>query len=213
MKPKPSRESGREKPKPSQGLRCAVSVWFGLGLLLAAGCGNEPPKIRLAAISNGAAGPTMLFEGFHMVATRGNKLEWEFYARAAQVYEKIRVAKAQDIRVVYWRNNEVVSTLTARRGVIQTDNNNLRAEDNVEMISKEGVRLLTERLQWDQVRQKIYTDLPVRVERKGSILTGVGLETDSELKQLDVLSHVKINVPSVKELRKTLKPPEKAGHP
>jgi len=177
------------------------------------GCSQEPPAVRLAPITGGNEEPTMLFEGFRMVSTNCQTVEWEFQARAAQIYEKISLAKAQDINIKYWRDNKVVSTLTAKRGLIQTDTNNMRAEENVVMVSHEGVRLYTERLYWNHQQKKIYTDLPVRVEREGSILTGVGLEADSELKQIEVLSDVKIKVRSLEELERPAKSPEKEKNP
>ncbi len=177
---------------------------------LLSGCTQDPPTIRLAPISGGSEEPTMLFEGFRMVSTNAQNVEWEFKARAAQIYEKINLAKAQDIEVLYWRQGKVISTLTAKRGVIQTDTNDMRAEKNVVMVSHEGVCLYTERLNWDHTKDKIYTDLPVRVVREGNVLTGVGLETDSELKHIEVLSDVKIKVRSLKELEEQNKAVEKA---
>jgi LPS export ABC transporter protein LptC len=179
---------------------------------LFAGCTEEPPAVRLAPITGGEEAPTMLFEGFRMTSTRNAAVEWEFSARAAQIYEKIHLAKTQDVKVTYWQKGKTVSTLTAKRGVINTENNDMRAEEQVEMFSAEGVRLTTERLDWNHQQQRLQTDLPVRVERRNSVLTGVGLEADSELKHINILANVKITVPSMNELE--MEPsPEKGGQP
>jgi len=167
---------------------------------LLGGCAEEPPAVRLAPITGGAEEPTMLFEGFRMTSTRDAAVEWEFAARSAQIYEKIHLAKAQDIKMIYWQKGKAVSTLTAHRGIINTENNDMRAEEQVEMISAEGVRLTTERLDWNHQLQRLRTDLPVRVERRNSVLTGVGLEADSELKHVNVLADVKITIPSLDDL-------------
>lgn len=177
-----------------------------------AGCTEEPPAVRLAPITGGVEEPTMLFEGFHMTSTRDAAVEWEFAARAAQIYEKVHLAKAQDIKITYWRKGKVASTLTARRGVINTENNDMRAEDQVEMVSSEGARLTTERLDWNHQQQRLRTDLAVRVERRNSVLTGVGMEADSELKHINVLADVKITVPSLNDLE-TAPAPDQGGRP
>lgn len=179
---------------------CGVLLFLCVSGGMLAGCGEEPPAVRLAPITGGDQEPTMLFEGFHMVSTHAQEVEWEFYARAAQIYEKNHLAKAQDIKVVYWRDGKIVSTLTARRGIIRTDNNDMRAEEDVVLVSHEGVKLYTERLNWNQEGEKLYTDLPVKIVRQGSVLTGVGLEADSELKHVNVLADVNIRVKSLKEL-------------
>lgn len=162
------------------------------------GCGQEQPSVRLL---NSAVEPSLLFEGFHMVSTQQGEREWDFYARAAQVFERENMARAQDIKVDYWRKGKVTSTLTARRGFLRTDTRFIRAEKEVVMVSEEGAVLRTELLQWDNAKSRIYTDQPVTVEREGSILTGVGLEADSELKHIEVLSQVNIRVKSLKTLR------------
>jgi len=148
----------------------------------------------------------LLFEGFRMTSTQGDRKEWVFTARAAQVYERENMAKAQDIRVVYWRDQKPISSLTAKRGFIRTDTNDLRAEGQVVMVSEDGVVLHTEKLQWDNRLGRVFTDQPVLVERGDNILTGVGLEADSALKYLEILSNVNIKVRSIKSLKPALKP-------
>lgn len=180
---------------PGNGCRAFVgALLLVLGLL--SGCSQEPPTIRLTG--NGSE-PTLLFEGFHMVSTQKGEREWDFYARAAQIFEREELARAQDIKIVYWRGGRAVSTLTARRGFLQTETRQIRAEQDVVMVSDQGV-LRTEMLQWDNAKGLITTDRAVTVERGEDVLTGVGLEADSELKHVEVLSQVRIRVRSARSL-------------
>lgn len=180
---------------PGNGCRASAGALL-LVLGLGAGCSQELPSIRLTG--NGSE-PTLLFEGFHMVSTQKGEREWDFYARAAQIFEREELARAQDIKVVYWREGRAVSTLTARRGFLQTETRRIRAEQDVVMVSDQGV-LRTEMLQWDNVKGLITTDQAVTVERGQDVLTGVGLEADSELKHVEVLSQVRIRVRSTRAL-------------
>jgi LPS export ABC transporter protein LptC len=178
--------------------------WLAFLLLLwlpLSGCTPSRPATSLNRLPAAAQQPTLMFEGFKMTSMRGLEKEWDFTARAAQVFERENTARAQDIRVVYWRQGKEASTLTAKRGFIQTETRDLRAENQVVMVSQEGVVLRTERLSYDHVHGELTTDLPVRVEREGSVLTGVGLRADSGLKRVNILSDVKINVPSIKSLK------------
>ena len=93
----------------------------------------------------------------------------------------------------------MVSTLTACHGFLSTDSKDIRAEENVIMVSEEGTTLRTERLDWNQKAGLIKTDLPVTVERAQDILTGIGLEADRELKNIKILADVKIRVRSVRD--------------
>ena len=148
-----------------------------------------------------------------MVSTRGAVREWDFTARAAQIFEKNNTARAQDIKIIYWRNGKPVSMLTARRGFIRTDTRDTRAEKDVVMVSSEGVVLRTELLHWDNSKGRLYTDQPVTIERGNSVMTGVGLEADQELKHVEVLSHVQIKVRSIKELKDSLAKPTAVTRP
>jgi LPS export ABC transporter protein LptC len=114
---------------------------------------------------------------------------------------------------LYFQAGKNTSTLTARRGFIKTDTNDMRAEDHVVMVSQEGVVLKTEKLIWNHQSGKLYTDLPVEVDREGSILVGRGLRADSELKHIEILADVQIKVRSLKDLNRTLSSPLPAGTP
>lgn len=169
-------------------------------LLVLGGCTREPPPVHLDPIMQGEQAPTFFFERFRMVSTRAGETEWEFEARTAQIYEQKHAARARDIKVIYWRKGRVVSTLTALHGFLKTDNKDIRAEENVVMVSEDGTTLRTERLDWNQKAGLIKTDLAVTVERAQDILTGIGLEADKELKNIKILADVKIKVRSVRDL-------------
>lgn len=186
------------RPNNRSGIRL---IFWSLMVIVLVGCAQEPPAIRLAAISGSDQDPTILFEGFKMVSSKEQKPLWVFHAQSAQIYEKINLAKAQHIKITYLKEGREQSSLTAKRGQLNTKTNQMVAEENVIMISKDGVVLKTEKLNWDQEREKIYTDQPVRVEKADSILTGIGLETDSDLKHIQILDKVKIKVKSMKELK------------
>ena len=187
---------------------------LGIGVLFLAGCAAEPqPNINLAPAVGSAEEPNLMFEGFRMVSTRGAQREYDFIARAAQIFEHDNMARAQDIKIVYWRQGKIASTLTARRGFVNTVTQDMRAEQQVVMVSEEGAVLRTEKLHWNHKQGRIFTDLPVTVERGTSVMTGVGLQADSELKHIEILSRVNIRVRSLKELKLDLATPTPGKRP
>lgn len=141
-----------------------------------------------------------------MVSMQGGEREWDFYARAAQVFERDNLARAQSIQVIYWRGGKTVSTLTAQRGFFRTDTRFIRAEQDVVMVSEEGAVLRTELLEWDNAQGKIFTDHPVTIERGDSVLSGVGMEADSGLRHINILAKVNLNVRSLKDLKPDARP-------
>jgi LPS export ABC transporter protein LptC len=201
-------------PRRSQMQRLFLAAVLGLFLLTLAGCSQDPqPNINLAPATGRAEEPNLMFEGFRMVSTRGAQREYDFTARAAQIFEHDNMARAQDIKIVYWRGGKPASTLTARHGFVNTVTHDMRAEQQVVMVSQEGAVLRTELLHWDNQQGRIYTDRPVTVERGTSVMTGVGLEADSELKHIEILAHVNIHVRSIKELKTDLATPTTGKKP
>lgn len=178
------------------------SAWL---LLLSAGwlgCAGRPqPEFSLPQ-ADGQEEPSIRFEGFHMTSTRGGIAEWDFTGRLAKIYEKVNLARIQDMRIQYWRGGKIASVLTARQGLVKTDVQDVRAEGNVCMVSEEGAILRTERLDWNQKRNKLFTLSPVTVVKGGNILNGVGLEADADLRHLKILAQVKIEVRSVREIER-----------
>ena len=194
--------------------RLSLAPALGLAVLLLAACSQEPqPNINLAPVVGRAEEPNLMFEGFRMVSTRGAQREYDFIARAAQIFEHDNMARAQDIKIVYYRLGKVASTLTARRGFVNTVTHDMRAEQQVVMVSQDGAVLRTELLHWDNQQGRIYTDRPVVVERGTSVMTGVGLKADSELKHVEILSQVNIRVRSIKELKSDLATPTPGKRP
>jgi len=75
------------------------------------------------------------------------------------------------------------------------------AQGHVLVVSKDGAKLETNLLRWDNARQKIMSDDSVRITRGKTVMTGIGLESDPSLE------HVVI-----KEKFKAHAVPEKKGN-
>ena len=67
--------------------------------------------------------------------------------------------------------------------------------------AQNGVVLNTDRLQWDNQRQRVSTDSWVKVVRKGSTLTGRGLTADRNLEDVTVREDVTIEADSITDVR------------
>jgi len=59
--------------------------------------------------------------------------------------------------------------------------NNLIAQKNVVVISDSGVTLYTDKLEWDQQKEKILSDTLVTIITDQDTIHGIGLESDAEL--------------------------------
>jgi len=64
------------------------------------------------------------------------------------------------------------SVLTSREGVVDNRTENLKAIGNVIVVSDSGIVLETEELIWDNEKQKIISELPVKFTTETDTLTG-----------------------------------------
>ena len=82
----------------------------------------------------------------------------------------------------YDEDGNHASTLTADSGQYQDKTQNVEAYKNVVIVSDSGVTLHTEAIQYDQEREKIFTDLEVLITTtQGDSFWGDGFESDPHM--------------------------------
>lgn len=72
---------------------------------------------------------------------------------------------------------KVESYLTAEKGISYQTKKITEVSQNVQVMNNKGEKLNTEKLIWDQNKQKIYTDKFVRITTKTEVITGEGMES------------------------------------
>lgn len=75
-----------------------------------------------------------------------------------------------------------LSHLNSHQARVNENTNDLLASGNVVVVSDSGVTLYTEELQWDHKRERIVSDVFITLVSDMDTLTGVGFESDSDLK-------------------------------
>jgi LPS export ABC transporter protein LptC len=94
----------------------------------------------------------------------------------------------------YDREGTVSSVLTAETGEADAKTRHLVARTNVVVETPEGYRLETETLRWDNERERILSDDPVRIRQGRNLYTGVGLVSDPELIEFEILNEFRATV-------------------
>jgi len=83
--------------------------------------------------------------------------------------------------VDFYKNGEIVSTLTGRRGRVEDNNKDIEIYDSVRVVNKTGSELVTSKLLWKNKTQKVYSDKFVRITTPKERVEGVGFESDQNL--------------------------------
>jgi len=153
-------------------------------LLLISGCGQKAQPPSGTTVPQGII-PDQIIEGFSLVETENGKKQWTLTSQKASNYEKQKTVNMEGVKIDFFRaNEELYSTLTSDRGMVNTTTNDLVAQGRVLVVSKDGARLETNQLRWDNARQKIVSDDSVRITRGKTVMTGIGLESDPSLEHV-----------------------------
>lgn len=157
-------------------------LWpFVLLAVLCSGCGQKAKEPQAPAVPQGIV-PDQIIEGFSLVETENGKKQWILTSERASNFEQQKTVNMEGVRIDFFHQNEELnSTLTSDRGVVNTVSNDMVAQGHVVVASKDGSRLETNQLRWDNARQKIVSDDSVRVTRGQTVMTGIGLESDPSL--------------------------------
>lgn len=78
------------------------------------------------------------------------------------------------------------SVLTADSGIVFNQTNNLVAYGEVVVVSDSGIVLETQELRWDNEKQKIISDVPVRFTTKDDTLVGDSFISDPDLSNYEI---------------------------
>src|SRR5690606_4116423 len=89
--------------------------------------------------------------------------------------------------VTFFDEDEKVSaTLRANYGVRYDVSKRMEARYAVEVVNKEGTKLETEKLIWNENTQRIYTDAPVKITTATEVITGHGMESNQDFTQYEL---------------------------
>lgn len=171
-----------------------------LALSLSLGACEKMP----VAAAKGAAGEeaaNLSFRGFKVRASHEGQLVWEAEAVRAKVFQQANRAEAEQVLLTYFQNGRQVSQAWADRADMDLKDYGVKARGNVKVKGSNGVLLTTSQLDWDNVHQLATSNAKVRVQRKGSVLTGWGMRADRGLQDVRILRDVQAEAASVNELR------------
>jgi len=157
----------------------------------ASGCASEPAR-QDAAVTEQADGPVQTVEGMTLRESENGRLRWVLFADSTLVYETDDLTLLKELRVDFYdaTGREVSSVLRAREGRVDPRTHAIVARRDVVVVSSEGHRLETEELRWDPERGQVISDCFVRLTKGESVLTGMGIESDPELKSYAIRSQV-----------------------
>ena len=174
-------------------LVCVVSMSTITTLLLAPATGAPPPS----SVRQRGSAPDTKISGFHLVETKGGTKLWEIWGDLAEVFEKEGIARVTKI------SNQVTVTLYSDHGkltsrsdeaTLNMQTKDVRLEGNVSATTELGSSLQTESLAWSAEDRRLFTRSPVTLTKGGLVRRGVGMEAETSLERVRLLSRVQSRI-------------------
>ncbi len=178
---------------PKSVVRLALLVLVGLSLAgLTNGCGGQRSP---SATSASAELPDSEVEDFTVTETDSGRAQWTLFAKVASTYQARDLVVARTVRIFFFDETGARSSeLVAREGELTQRSRDMIARGNVVLQTAEGWRMTTQEMRFLNSTQRIVSDTLVRVEKEGSILEGIGFESDPNLEHFEFRHAVRATV-------------------
>ncbi len=128
-------------------------------------------------------------EEIHYVETKGERTEWELWAKSAQYFLDDDYTHLRDLTVTFYPEEGRTVTLRGENGSMK-GKKEIKVWGNVVVNSSDGYRVLTDSLRYDEDRRQISTSDPVIIEGKRLRVKGVGAVVDLNEETLSILRDV-----------------------
>jgi LPS export ABC transporter protein LptC len=165
-----------------------------LGLVGAGLSGCSGGK-KLSASGTKGELPDGEVEDFSITETDSGRTQWTLFAKHAATYQARDLVTARTLRIDFFdEKGQKSSELVAREGELYQRTRDMIARGNVVLLTTEGWRMSTEEMHFLNSRRKITSDKLVRVEKQGTVLEGVGFESDPNLEHFEFQHQIRATV-------------------
>lgn len=158
-------------------------------LALSLACTNDLKDVM--ALPKNSYSPSQIGDSVTMLYTDSAKLKIMVKANRMLVFNK-NVKEPLTILpkgffVTFFDENEKVSaTLKGNYGVRYDYSKRMEAKYAVEVVNVKGEKLETEKLVWDEINKKIYTDAFVKITTAKEVITGMGMESNQDFSKYQI---------------------------
>lgn len=164
---------------------CVWCLLFVFLVLLGLGC----PESR-TGLDSGVR-PSQIVEEFVLHESASGERLYTLRAETAYVYDAEQRVDVVAPRVSFYEAGRTIhALLTADRGVVYSQTEDLVAHGHVVVVTEDSTRLWTDSLLWNNRTKLITTDAPVEIQTPKGRVTGVGLVADAGLTKIEIQSAV-----------------------
>jgi LPS export ABC transporter protein LptC len=160
-----------------------------VSLLFFSGCTNDLKDVM--ALPKNQLSPSLVGDTVIMFYTDSSQLKIMVTANrmltfTEKVSEPFRILPKGFYVTFFDEKENISATLKANYGVRYDNSRRMEAKYAVELVNKEGVKLETEKLTWNEYTKRIYTDAFVKITTDKEIIMGQGMESNQDFSKYEL---------------------------
>jgi LPS export ABC transporter protein LptC len=167
--------------------RALLSALLGLAAAAAAACGsNKPPTLPTRDAIPDSADQVMF--GLRHFLWNGGIRRAQLLADTAFFYDQMNRIELHKVKTIFYTAaGDSNAVMTALRGTYDVRQQRLDGRGDVQITTVDGKRLASPHLVYDRVVNQVTSDTNFVFNEPGRTVTGIGLRTDPQLRNVQVL--------------------------
>ena len=126
----------------------------------------------------------------HHTATRDGVIEWSLDASSAKLLDEKKQLILDDLSVVFYMKDGEKAYLTAEKGFLHTESNDIEVAGNV-VVKNDNYVLKTEKLNYEHTRRILFSNVSVEISSDSEKLTADSISFDLNTKKTMLEGNVK----------------------
>ena len=147
---------------------------------------NKNKLIKSTITNLTKTGIDISIDNIHLIEEEEGKTQWELNADKAEVIHSNKTTRLKNVRMRLFQKNNTHVSVSADKGIIHNDSENVELEGNIQVYSGEGHVLTTNILKWVSEQKTFETTDDVKINGNNFILTGkrMKVNVDTEILEL-----------------------------
>jgi len=159
---------------------------------------NKNKLIKSTVANITKTGIDISMDNIHLIEEEKGKTQWELNADKAEVLHSKKITRLKNIRMSLFQKNNNQISVSADKGIIHNESENVELEGNIQVYSGEGHVLTTNTLKWMSEQKTFETKDDVKINGANFILTGKGMKINVDTEILEIYGGVKASFSDIK---------------
>lgn len=130
----------------------------------------------------------------HINETLQGNLRWKLDADQAEVFDKEGKTVMKRVTVTIFSDRNQIWTVTGDEGTMVNQTKDVGLRGNVVVVSNDGLRMVSDDLNWKSEERRLWTEGPVKITREATTVQGNGLTAYVNEERAEIGGKVRVTI-------------------